>query len=57
MLRNMRVFVVVEPSTTQARSSIENPNGPIRCNWAPVLAASRIMLPVFGGISGSSRAR
>src|SRR5690349_19547598 len=25
----------------------------MRCSWQPVLAASRIRLPVFGGISGS----
>jgi len=24
----------------------------IKCNWQPVLAHRRMMLPVFGGISG-----
>jgi hypothetical protein len=36
-------------------SSIENPSGSIRCSVQPVLAASRITLPVLGGISGSTR--
>jgi dihydroorotate dehydrogenase (NAD+) catalytic subunit len=32
-----------------------NPSGWIRCKLAPVLAQRRIILPVFGGISGSNR--
>src|SRR5690606_1096609 len=33
--------------------SREKPNGSIKCNCAPVLAHSRMILPVLGGISGS----
>src|SRR5690606_29702328 len=34
-------------------SSREKPSGSIKCNCAPVLAHSRMILPVLGGISGS----
>src|SRR5665811_833264 len=36
-------------------SSIEKPSGSTKCRRHPVLAASRITLPVLGGISGSTR--
>src|SRR5207237_9559197 len=36
-------------------SSSEKPSGRTRCRPAPVLAARRITLPVFGGISGWTR--
>ena len=35
--------------------SRSKPNGPTRCSATPVLAQRRMMLPVFGGISGSKR--
>src|SRR3989449_8397148 len=34
---------------------MEKPSGLTRCRRAPVLAASRITLPAFGGISGCTR--
>jgi len=33
-------------------SSSVKPSGLIKCNWQPVLAHRRMMLPVLGGISG-----
>src|SRR5690242_11814816 len=32
---------------------MRKPSGLMRCSWQPVLAESRMRLPVFGGISGS----
>ena len=40
------------PARRSWRSSSVKPSGSTRCRRAPVLAASRITLPVLGGISG-----
>src|SRR5258708_1655092 len=36
-------------------SSSRKPSGSIRCSWVCVAAHNRATLPVFGGISGSTR--
>ena len=43
-----------KPARRMSRSSNENPNGFTRCSRTPVLAQSRMMLPVLCGISGSN---
>jgi hypothetical protein len=43
------------PARRRAFSSNENPNGPTRCRRAPTAKQSLATLPVFGGISGSTR--
>src|SRR5258706_8786196 len=42
------------PARSSCLAASENPSGRTRCRRQPVLAASRITLPVFGGISGSN---
>jgi CBS domain-containing protein len=48
--------IVIEPGATQRAVIESEPERPDRGSRAPVLAQSRMMLPVFGGISGSWRA-
>jgi len=46
---------IIKPERFSVRSSILNPVAPIICRLVSVAAQSRAMLPVFGGISGSTR--
>ena len=46
----------VQPRPAHGSAVRRNPNGPIRCNGEPTAAQRRAILPVLGGISGSTNA-
>jgi hypothetical protein len=51
----MHFLPVIQPARRNSRSSSEKPSGFTRCKLDPVPRQSRPTLPVFGGISGSTR--
>ena len=52
LVRDLNEFKAM--SRRRRLSSQVKPNGWIKWRWKPVLAHRRIILPVFGGISGSN---